>query len=169
MRFLLPALLVLGACAAPPPVSRGEPQFMERTIRLHEDGAMEKGLLTRPVFIDGIPCASWVRFHENGGLDDFELADDHSFSGRLIPIGSRVFLDENGVMESAWLAHDMLIDGIPIKGGWGKIGTGFHPNGRLRAVFLSENAVIQGVACTASLLRPIYFDSNGMLLGDKVE
>ena len=34
---------------------------------------------------------------------------------------------------------------------------------------LSRNAVIQGVACKASLLRPIYFDADGLLLGDKVE
>ena len=169
MRFLLPALLALCACAAPPPISQGEPQFTERTIRLHEDGAMKKGLLAAPAFIDGIPCSSWVRFHENGGLDDFELAADHEFSGRLIPIGSRVFLDENGVMESAWLSHDMVIDGIPVRGGWGKISTSFHPNGRLRAVSLSRNMVIQGVACKASLLRPIFFDAEGKLLGDKVD
>lgn len=169
MKLALPVLLALIGCAAPPAIMGGEPQFKERTIRLHEDGAMRKGLLTRPAFIDGIPCASWVRFHENGGLDDFELADDHSFSGRLIPIGSRVFLGEDGVMESAWLAHDMIIDGIPVRGGWGKISTSFHPNGRLRAVSLSENAVIQGVECKASLLRPIFFDADGMLLGDNME
>jgi hypothetical protein len=166
---MLLALLVLAACAAPVPVSKGEPRFQERTIRLHEDGAMQKGLLTTPVYIDGIPCTSWVRFHDNGGLDDFELADDHEFSGRLIPMGSRVFLDESGVMKSVWLAHDMIIDSIPVKGGWGKIATAFHPSGRLRAVFLYENAVIQGVECKASLLRPVYFDANGMLLGDNME
>lgn len=90
------------------PNSEGVPRFQERTFRLHE----------------------------NGGLDDFELAAGHEFSGRRIAIGSRVFLDQNG---------------------------------RLRAVFLYENTVIQGVEYQASLLRPGYFDADGMLLGDNME
>jgi len=135
--LLLSPVVATTACVGPP-------------LRLEPDGPEYR--------------ASGLRHWEDGSLKDAELSTDHELSGRLLPEGTRVFLAADGVLESAYLSRDMVIDGIPVNGGWGKIATSFHPNGALKHVFLSEDAVIQGVKCKASLFHYLVFDADGKLI-----
>ena len=114
--------------------------------------------------IQGFLCRSTAQMYENGSLKSFELAQDEVLQGHLIPAGSRVFLDPNGILEGSWLARDMVYDGIPCRGGFAKVHTGFHPNGRVKTAFLSRDTVIQGVPCEASLMVPVRFTADGLLL-----
>jgi hypothetical protein len=105
-----------------------------------------------------------THLYPDGSIDSHELAQDHVIQGRLIPAGSRVFHLEDGVFKGAWLAKDMTYDGIPCNGGFGKIYTGFHSNGKVKTAFLSHDTVIQGVPCEASLFTPANFATDGKLL-----
>lgn len=162
--LLSPALAAPGCAGPPVQLEADGPVFHANGIRHWKDGGVRRARLVDRVELQGVPARGWVGFHRDGGLKDAELSRDHELSGHLLPEGTRVFLDEDGVLESAYLSHDMVIDGIPVNGGWGKIATSFHPNGRLKHVFLSEDAVIQGVPCEASLSRYVVFDADGKLI-----
>jgi hypothetical protein len=165
MRAIAPLALLASACTVLTPQRDEDLPYRSGSILRHEGGALRRGLLVEPTEVLGFPCRGYVWLHPSGALDSFELARDAEVAGRTLPEGSRVFLREDGSLEWCWLSRDLVIDGIRCNGGWGKITTAFHSNGRLSAVFLSEDQEIQGVPCEASVFHPVELDEEGRLRG----
>jgi len=157
--------LSVAACLACPRQREGDLPYRTGSIELHEDGSFRKGQLREAAEIEGHPAkqGGWVRYHPGGVLHSIQLGEDSVFSGRTIPADTYVWLDDEGLLESAWLARDMDYDGVPCDGGWGKIATGFHPDGTLRYAFLSRDHVIDGVPCRATAFESVSFHPNGRL------
>src|SRR5688572_27138483 len=61
-----------GSCssaAEPAPI-----RYLPASIEHHGDGSIAVALLDEPAAIQGLPCRSWVRFHQDGRLSTCELA-----------------------------------------------------------------------------------------------
>lgn len=154
------ALFSLGSCLTPQD-PRDAP-YRSGSFLWHANGQRQRARLLEPTEIDGFPCAQWVWWHANGRLDSLELARDFEFQGIEFPQGTRLFLDAEGRLAHAWLAHACTIDGYVCRGRF-KIDTAFHPNGRLRAFFPPEDIEIDGLCCEASLFHPVYLHEDGRL------
>lgn len=152
--------LTLIGCLAPQ--DPADLPFQTRTILRHPDGTMRRGLLLEETEIEGFPCRAWVWWHEDGRLDNLELARDLSVQGHPFPVGTRLFFDHEGRLAHAWLARETVLDGLPCRGKW-KIDTAFHPNGRVRAFFPPDTLEIDGIPCTASVFHPVYLHPDGHL------
>ena len=158
--LVLAGAVVASACAQSVSSETG---YRCRSAEFHEDGTLKKCKLLEPVTIEGYPCKRWVRFYPNGHLKQLELSRDHSVQGIRVPATSNVFLHDDGVLESCWIWKDVLIQGIPCDGGWGKMSVSFHRNGKLKHCFLSEHTEIQGIPCRASVFRIVGFHPSGKL------
>jgi hypothetical protein len=153
---------IFGACrGAALPTSQGT--FYERTIQRAGDGTVLKGELVAASELQQLPCRGWAHFRPDGSLRSVELARDAELGGRALPAGTRVFLDEQGRLESCWLSRTTSFDGVPCRGGFGKTSTAFHPDGGLRACFPPDDIEIQGIPCEATPFVPIYFHANRRL------
>jgi hypothetical protein len=126
-------------------------------------GVLIKCKLKKVYQIENIPCRDWLRFYSDGSLKQCELAEKTELQGIAFPKYSILFFRENGSINNAWMGSDLEIDGIPCKGGWGKVDTKFYSSGKLKSCFLSENREIQEIPCKASLFHPVIFYENGKL------
>lgn len=168
MRMLAPlaAFVLLAASLAAaelrPPDSN---LFKKSSLQFHADtNAIKRGKLVKPATIQNMPCRRYVWFYPSGALEQFEAAEAVTLNGIDIPSKSFVFLREDGTLDQVWFSKDVVIDGVPCNGGWGKIDVEFHPNGKLKLCFLSKDALIQNIPCEASLFRPVIFDNEGRLI-----
>ncbi len=162
---VLPAVVmvtVVSSCLTTTPFPDG-PRFRSATLSFHENGNIAKGKLAEPGMWRGLSCEGWMHFFENGDLRSCQVTESHRTDRDLVlPEGSTLWWDESGKLESAWLADDTVLDGIPVKGG-DKIVVSFHPAGTLRTLFLSRDHVIHEIPCKASLLKPVKLFPNGSL------
>lgn len=152
-----------GSCssaAEPAPV-----RYLPASIEHHGDGSIAAGLLAEPAAIQGLPCRSWVRFHQNGRLSTCELADEAAVQGQVLPAASYLVFDEEGQLRSCFLAQDTLIQGHWCRGGPFKTATTFHADGRLRSFFARDALSIDGVPCVASSHDPVHLHGSGRLAG----
>lgn len=163
--ILILAALLAGACLACQQQREEDRPYRTGTIERHANGSLRKAQLLDAAELEGLPAkpGGWVRFHASGVLRGLQLDRDQAFAGRVLPGDSYLWFDERGALESAWLARDTEIDGVPCDGGPGKISTGFYPDGRLRHVFLSRDAVLEGLPCRSSVLEPVEFHPRGGL------
>jgi hypothetical protein len=151
---------VLGSCATPQD-PRDLPYASGSFLR-HESGALQRARLVEPTEVAGWPCQSWIWWHADGSLDNFELAREFTVASYQLPAGTRVFLDREGRLAHAWLSRDTLLDGHTCRGRF-KIDTAFHPNGRVKAFFPPDDVEIDGVLCKASVFHPVYLHATGRL------
>jgi|GEM_PF-1839249 len=165
MRYLILVVLLFAVCnlyAHPIPDSL----FNVSSHKLyHENGELERIKLKGTASIQDFPSTHWTWFRENGSLSHTVLAETYDWDGKIIPEGSTVFLDTTGTIDHFWLSKNTIIDGVPCDGGWGKITTSFHPNGKLKWVFLYVDAEIQGIPCRHGMFSPVTFHKNGTLKG----
>jgi hypothetical protein len=152
--------MLLAACQTPQ--DPADLPYRTSSILRHENGRMQRAFLVEETEIDGFPCQRWIWWHEDGRLDNLELARARTVQGHAFPARTRVFFDREGRLAHAWLSADTVVDGRPCRGGL-KIDTAFHPNGRVRAFFPRQTYQIDGIACTASAFHPIYLHPDGHL------
>jgi hypothetical protein len=157
---LLLVALLPASCLAPQ--DPADLPFRTSSILRHENGRMKRAHLVEETVLEGFPCRRWVWWHEDGRLDNLELAADLEVQGHAFPARTRVFFDREGRLAHAWLSRDTLVDGRLCRGRF-KIDTAFHPNGRVRAFFPRDTLEIDGVPCTASVFHPVYLHPDGHL------
>ena len=151
-----------GSCSSAPAPA---PVYLPATIEHHRDGSIAAALLDDPATIQGLPCRSWVRFHENGKLSTCELAAEATIQGHTLPAATYLVFDEEGQLRSCFLAQDTQIQGYWCRGGPFKTATTFHPDGRLRSFFSRDAVTIDGVCCVASSHDAVQLHGNGHLAG----
>lgn len=152
--------LVLVGCLAPQ--DPADLPFETSSILRHENGQLRRAFLLEETEIEGFACQRWIWWHEDGRLDNLELAHERSVQGHAFPRSTRLFFDREGRLAHAWLSQDTVIDGLPCRGRW-KIDTAFHPNGRVKAFFPPDDLELAGVLCKASVFHPVYLHPDGKL------
>lgn len=157
LQLIIPAILT----AAPQPDSL---QFKESSAEYYSNGQLKKCKLKSTQLVQNLPCRRWLKFHENGQIRQFELAEDKVIQNIKFPAKTIMWLRPDGTIDRCWLSKSMTIQDYPCKGGsWSKIDTGFHPNGKLRLIFLDDDTIIQNIPCRASIFHPVYFYDSGRL------
>jgi hypothetical protein len=142
--------------------------------RGNED-AVGGSLATTPegevVEVQGVPCTGVIEYYKDGMLEFSHLAREAALSGQLLPAGTGVHFTPEGVFDWCYLPRDTRLQGHLCLGSGHNFRTGFHPNGKLRMVWLAENEVIDGIPCAKfGYLLAIfhggagtYFHENGRL------
>lgn len=132
-------------------------------------------------FAQDVPCEGTPKRHDNGNLKRCRLASDHRFGQHRLPAGTQVEFAPSGQLEIAVLAREAIIYGQPLPARatlffgpdtkllhfWlheetllqghrvaskeDGVGHMLYPNGTLRAIWLAEPEVVQGVPCARSL------------------
>ena len=132
-----------------------------------------------PAASDAVACVEPSQRHANGRLRQCELATDAIFGGQPMPAGSHITFGPDGVPGMAilsraspvygqplpagtvlhfahgrlhhfWLPADTMVQGHLVRAQHDGAGAQLHPNGRLKAVWLVHDEVIDGIPCTSS-------------------
>jgi hypothetical protein len=136
--------------------------------------------LAQPTEIQGLPCQGRVNYFENGQIQDCTLARAHTLMGQLLPAGTEILFTPSGGIWNYLLGRDATISGQPLPAGsrvfgadmlgrvrfWPSrdiliqghlckavddgIGHYMYPDGKLCAIWLKQDEVIDGVYCTSS-------------------
>jgi hypothetical protein len=128
---------------------------------------------------DKVACAGTPDRYPEGQLRRCELSADATLAGLTVPAGSQLTFGPDGVPGMAilsrtapiygqplpantvlhiadgrlhhfWLPADTEIQGHLVRGQDDGAGARLHPNGRLLAIWLAKEEVINGVPCTSS-------------------
>jgi hypothetical protein len=93
---------------------------------------------------------AYAELYANGGLVECPIAADTVIAGHALPRGTWIRLHEDRGLDGAWLPRDTELQGLPCKGtgykGWA---VRFHADGRLSLCYLSREATIDGIPCRA--------------------
>lgn len=90
--------------------------------------------------------ASSARYREAGTLYRVDLAEADTLLKWVIPAKSMVHFREDGVTPKyVFLSSNTRLDSLLVHGSGHNWMTTFHPNGRLKTVWLAEDIVIHGI------------------------
>lgn len=111
--------------------------------------------------IQGVACSGRVEYYENGNLKYCDLAREDTLSGQPLAAGTGVHFTEDGVFDWCFLREDTEIQGYLCRGEGHGFMTVFHPNGKVRNVYLADDEVIQGIPCArfrflSAVFNPIH-------------
>ena len=135
-------------------------------VRFEKDLAI--GVLKEDSVIGGRPCRKgWVHMKSNGVPVGFTAARDIDLGRFVIPAGTWVFQDANGVVTVCAFPRDTSVQGHLCRGGCGGsegVQAAFYPDGALKQYFLRHDTEIQGIPCKAgSVTESIELYENGRL------
>lgn len=174
---LLSRLLVLLFCAS---------SLAAQTAEIPTQGEVTKNkngktcILSKNFNVDGfqLPAGSKLFLDTKGKLGGFLLSKDASVAGQVLPAQTRVFLNDGwGNKISFWLPRPTRIQGHLLPSCNDGIGCSLHPNGKLKAIWLTKDEVIDGIPCSTSsnifkygwrvlsrgTQRMVWFHDNGLL------
>lgn len=118
----------------------------EGLVKFHDDGSLQQFTLAEDYTVDGIrlPMTSEVRLFNNGSLKGFHVREDISAFGLEIIGNSDLWLDEQGEIRS-WSVY--LEEDRVVQDISFKQGTriSFFPDGNIMTLALREDKEIQGV------------------------
>ena len=135
-----------------------------RSVLRDKNGQIEKGYITRPAVVEGLPCKQWLWFRPDGSLNACRLSSTTKIGTLIVPKNSMICLYPSRKVERAWFSRPLTLQGIPCEGSPGGMTTTcFYESGALRMAFLSRPATIQGIPCRKSGLCPLFFFPNGRL------
>lgn len=97
-----------------------------------------------------IPSGSDISFRPNGEVGSAWLGKDASVYGQALPAGTVLHFGEGNRLRHFWLPKDTVLQGHLVKGQDDGAGSRLHPNGKLLAIWLVQDEVIDGVPCTSS-------------------
>lgn len=121
------------------------------TAERDADGRLRQCQLTRDTTLGGqpMPAGSRVTFGPDGMPGIASLSRASPVYGQLLPAGTLLHF-ANGRLRHFWLPVDTLIQGHLVKAQDDGAGSRLHPNGRLLAIWLAQDEIIDGVPCTSS-------------------
>jgi hypothetical protein len=112
-----------------------------------------------------LPAGSVVSLAPGPRLVNVRLSRETSFYGQPLPANTTMIFFGDGTLRSFWLATDMVIQGHLLAAQHDGIGHMLHPTGKLRAVGLARDEVIDGVPCT-SRRNPFQLGLGALINGD---
>lgn len=159
--FLLAGMEVFGSADAAGAVDAMPSQAGEvpcaGTPKRHDNGQIEQCSLARDYRIGdlSLPEGTLVTITKTGMLAEAFLAAPVVVSGQTLPPKATLFFDSAGRMRHFWLREEAVIQGYRLramgKGYTGYLGHMLHVNGKLRAVWLAGEEVIDGIPCASKL------------------
>ena len=167
MRHALLLFCVLGiiASALAQPLE-STARFRRGTDRYYKSGALRQCELVGVMDLQGYPCQSWIWFHENGALKEFQLAESADVRGIGFPARTWLNLNEDGSLNYVFLPRMMVIQNVPCAGsrlGREGITTAFHRNSNLRECYLAFSATVRNVPLHAGAFSPVELYADGSL------
>jgi hypothetical protein len=136
-------------------------------------GGTNTGYMTDNHTIQGFPCEKgWIHFKKNWQLLSFQLSDDFIYKETLLPAQTWLHFPYHD-RQSGYICsfpYDYEIQEYLCGGSGGYKGThtGFYDSGKLRSFFPSEDVIIDGVPCEASLFANVNLYENGNIKSCKL-
>jgi hypothetical protein len=96
-----------------------------------------------------LPPGTHVSFGPDGVPDMAVLSRESPVYGQRLPSGTTLHF-RGGQLHHFWLPADTQIQGHLVRGQDDGAGSRMHPNGRLLAIWLAQDEVIDRVPCTSS-------------------
>ena len=127
------------------------------------NGQLEKCFLKEDAVVDGFTCTKWIHYYENGTLRRITISEPDTFDGKFFPEKSTLFLTEEQKVEKCWFGKKVVLDSLPIFGGFQKITISFFEDGKIYCCFLSKKHEIQGIKCQKGIVNPVFFYPSGKL------
>ena len=131
-------------------------------------GGTHTGYMTENHMIHGFPCEKgWIHFKKNWELLSFQLSENFIYKNEMLPAHTWVHLPYHDAQTGyvCSFPFDYKVQGYLCSGSGGYKGThtGFYENGKLRSFFSSEDVLVNGIPCEASLLVNVKLHENGKL------
>ena len=131
--------------------SAGAPQCASQ-VKHYQDGQPSSCQVAKPFLVGAIqiPSGSNITLRPNGEVGSAWLGTDSTVYGQALPAGTVLHFGEGVRLRHFWLPRDMVLQGHLVKGQDDGAGARLHPNGKLLAIWLVQDEVIDGVPCTSS-------------------
>jgi hypothetical protein len=121
-------------------------------------GNITRRSLASTELIQGVPCASFAVFFENGNLLTCDLSREADIGAARLPAGTTVRFHADGGLWYAFLPRPTEINGCLCKGCGSKgTMTAFYPTGELRECWPARDETVQGIPCTKATTRKEIF------------
>ncbi len=123
-----------------------------RHLKYYQDGKPSSCQVSQAFWVGAIqiPSGSDIALRPNGEVGSAWLGKDATVYGQALPAGTVLHFGEGVRLRHFWLPKDMVLQGHLVRGQDDGAGARLHPNGKLLAVWLAQDEVIDGVPCTSS-------------------
>ncbi len=120
--------------------------------KYYQDGKPSSCRVSQAFWVGNIqiPPGSDIAFRPNGEVGSAWLGNDGSVYGQALPAGTALHFGQGDRLRHFWLPRDTVLQGHLVKGQDDGAGSRLHPNGKLLAIWLAQDEVIDGVPCTSS-------------------
>lgn len=123
-------------------------------IKYYEDGQPSFCRVSQAFMVGNIqiPSGSDISFRPNGEVGSAWLGKDGTVHGQPLPAGTALHFGKGDQLRHFWLPKETVTDlqGHLVKGQDDGAGNRLHPNGKLLAIWLAQDEVIEGVPCTSN-------------------
>lgn len=121
-------------------------------VKYFHDGKPSFCQISRSFFIGNIqiPPASSIAFNPSGEFGSVWLGEEGVVYGQPLPAGSVLHFGSANRLRHFWLPKDTILQGHLVRGQDDGAGNRLHPNGKLLAIWLAQDEVIDGIPCTSS-------------------
>lgn len=121
-------------------------------IKYYEDGKPSSCQVSQAFMVGNIeiPSGSDISFRSNGEVGSAWLGKDGTIYGQPLPAGTALHFGKGDQLRHFWLSNDTVLQGHLVSRQDDGAGSRLHPNGKLLAIWLAQDEVIEGVPCTSS-------------------
>jgi hypothetical protein len=121
-------------------------------VKRYADGTPSSCQIGTALMVGGIeiPAYSDMIFNADGQVGGAWLGKDGAVYGQPLPKGTVLFFASGGRLRHFWLPRDSVLQGHLVRGQDDGAGNRLHPNGKLLAIWLAQDEVIDGVPCSSS-------------------
>ena len=121
-------------------------------IKYYEDGKPSSCQVSQAFLVGNIqiPSGSDISFRPNGEVGSAWLGTDGTVYGQTLPAGTALHFGKGDQLRHFWLSKDTVLQGHLVNRQDDGAGSRLHPNGKLLAIWLAQDEVIEGVPCTSS-------------------
>jgi hypothetical protein len=121
-------------------------------VKYYQDGKPSSCQVSQAFLIGNIqiPSGSDIAIRPNGEVGSAWLGKDSNVYGQALPAGTALHFGERDRLRHFWLPRDTVLQGHLVKGQDDGAGSRLHPNGKLLAIWLAQDEVIDGIPCTSS-------------------
>lgn len=123
-------------------------------IKYYEDGNPSSCQVSQAFMVGNIqiPSSSDISFRPNGDVGSAWLGKDGTVYGQPLPAGTALHFRKGDQLWSFWLPKGTVtvLQGHLVEGQDDGAGIRLHRNGKLLAIWLAQDEVIEGVPCTSS-------------------
>jgi hypothetical protein len=121
-------------------------------VKYFKDGKPRSCQVAKAFLVGGveIPPRSNVTFRSSGEVDIAWLGKEGAVHGQSLPEGTALFFASDGRLRFFWPSRDTVLQGHLVRAQDDGAGSRLHPNGKLLAIWLAQDEVIDGIPCSSS-------------------